>query len=559
MINPHVVMLKSTQTLFLLTCLLAFFGCEQKKTTPASQLASTKDYGQLVALFNEWRAFHSPELVNGVADYSAAAMQKQQQELVQWQARLNAFDTTQWPIKHQVDWYLVWAEMNSLDFDHRVKQPWVRDPAFYVWFYPYPSDVPEREGANMYGAVDLPSYPTPLSEKDAASIAEQLRKAPAVYEQAKANLTGNAKDLWVTGIRTIQEQGSDLSAFATSVEKTFPDLAAAARIAQQASDQFAQWLTTQAPSKTGISGVGKENYTWYLKNVHLLPLTYESEETLLERELYRSHSALRLMEHQNRNLPKLEKAATAEAYKKLLHQGVTDYLDFFEKQEIITMKPYMDPAMRAQIHEFVDTKELRGFFDEVDYRDPMPMRAHHTHWIDLARNRDEPYESAIRNVPLLDNIFDSRAEGMATAMEELVMNMGMLEKRPRAKELVYIMLAQRAARGLGGLRQHGQEYTFDQATQYASKWVPWGLLPADGGTIQHEEQFYLQQPGYGSSYVMGKILIDQLIAEYARQREGTFVLKEFMDEFNRKGIIPVPLMYWEMTGDKSMLNKALGK
>ncbi|MFY8036567.1 MAG: DUF885 family protein [Cyclobacteriaceae bacterium] len=279
-------MLKSTQTLFLLTCLLAFFGCEQKKTTPASQLASTKDYGQLVALFNEWRAFHSPELVNGVADYSAAAMQKQQQELVQWQARLNAFDTTQWPIKHQVDWYLVWAEMNSLDFDHRVKQPWVRDPAFYVWFYPYPSDVPEREGANMYGAVDLPSYPTPLSEKDAASIAEQLRKAPAVYEQAKANLTGNAKDLWVTGIRTIQEQGSDLSAFATSVEKTFPDLAAAARIAQQASDQFAQWLTTQAPSKTGISGVGKENYTWYLKNVHLLPLTYESEETLLNRQSF---------------------------------------------------------------------------------------------------------------------------------------------------------------------------------------------------------------------------------------------------------------------------------
>lgn len=215
------VMLKSTQTLFSLIILIAFAGCNQQKSELTPQWPATKDYSQLVTLFNEWREFHSPKLVNGIADYSATAMQKQQKELAQWQARLSAFDTTQWPIKHQVDWYLVWAEMNSLDFDHRVKQPWMRDPAFYVWFYPYPSDVPEREGANMHGAVDLPSYPSPLSEKDAASIAEQLRKAPAVYEQAKINLTGNAKDLWVTGIRTIKEQSNDLSAFATSVEKTY--------------------------------------------------------------------------------------------------------------------------------------------------------------------------------------------------------------------------------------------------------------------------------------------------------------------------------------------------
>jgi uncharacterized protein (DUF885 family) len=87
--------------------------------------------------------------------------------------------------------------------------------------------------------------------------------------------------------------------------------------------------------------------------------------------------------------------------------------------------------------------------------------------------------------------------------------------------------------------------------------VPWGLLPAGGGTIQHEEHFYLQQPGYGSSYIVGKADIDKLIAEYARQREGKFSLKEFMDEFNTIGIIPVPLIYWQMTGSKALLNEAL--
>jgi hypothetical protein len=229
---------------------------------------------------------------------------------------------------------------------------------------------------------------------------------------------------------------------------------------------------------------------------------------------------------------------------------------------MMTVKPYMDPAMRAVIIPFTPLSSpdaIRGFFHEVDYRDPMPMRAHFFHWIDKAREIEEPVESPIRRVPLLYNIFDSRAEGMATAMEELVMNAGMLRNRPQVPELVYIMLAQRCSRGLAGLYQHGQTMDFDQATKFASKWVPWGLLPADGGTIQHEEHFYIQQPAYGESYVTGKMLIDQLIAEYARQREGRFSLKEFMDEFNQVGIIPVSLVHWQMTGDKSMLEKAVRK
>lgn len=185
------------------------------------------------------------------------------------------------------------------------------------------------------------------------------------------------------------------------------------------------------------------------------------------------------------------------------------------------------------------------------------MRTHDYHWIELARLVEEPYSNPIRQTPLLYNIFDSRAEGMATAMEELMMHAGFLDNRPRARELIWIMLAQRAARGLGGMYQHGLEMTFDEATTFASKWTPRGLLPADGGTIQWEEHFYLRQPAYGESYVIGKILIDQLIAEYSRQREGEFELKTFMDEYNRVGIIPVSLIYWEMTGDRSMLDDAL--
>lgn len=547
---------KTASLLLIISCAYSFLQCSSP--TKDEPIKSGSTYEELVQFFNDWREFESPEMIDGVPDYSAGNMQKQHAELKNWKERLNGFDTTGWPIKHQIDWYLIWAEMNGLDFEHRVKQPWSRDPAFYVWFYPYPTDVPEREGPTIYGAVELPKYKRPLSEKDAADIAARFRKAPDVFETAKINLIGKGKDLWVLGTRSIREQSDEFATFAEKVRDTFPDLAAAALEAKAASDQLASWLDEQVPSKTETSGVGKENYTWNLKNVHLLPYTWEDEMLLMDRELKRAHSALAFEGHQNRNLPKLEKASNPAQFDKMLEDAHVELMKFYDEQEIMTIKDYMEPAMRAQIMEFQPFEGIRGFFHEIHYRDPMPLNCHFFHWIELARIREEPNESPIRKHASLYNIFDARSEGMATAMEELMMNAGLYKNRPRGRELVYIMLAQRAARGIGGLYQHGLEMSFDESTKFASKWVPWGLLPADGGTIQHEEHFYLQQPAYGTSYVIGKIEIDKLIAEYTRQRNGNFVMKEFMDEFSRVGEIPISLVYWQMTGDKSMLNAAIG-
>lgn len=514
-------------------------------------------HDDLEEFFFAWRAFQAPPLADGVPDYSPDAMAAQHEALDGWQQALASIDTTGWPIADQVDWYLVWAEMNGLDFEHRVTLPWANDPAFYVWFYPSPTDVPEREGPTIHGAIELPNYAQPLSTEDAAEVAQRLRLAPRLYAAARENLTGTGRDFWHTSVRSLREQGADLGAFAERVLEAHPDLAAAAGEAREASDEFAAWVEEQLPQKTGLSGIGKEAYTWNLKKVHLLPYTWEEEVTLMWRELARAHASLRLEEHRNRDLPVLDRIASADDYDRLLNEAVSEYMDFLEEDEIVPIKPYMDAALRARIGAFTPADGLRGFFSEITYRDPVVMRTHHYHWFDLARMRDEPHESRIRQTPLLYNIFDGRAEGMATGMEEMMMHTGLFDDRPRARELVWILVAQRAARGLGGLYQHGLEMSFDEATQFASKWTPWGLLPADGATIQGEEQFYLQQPAYGTSYVIGKIEIEHLIAEYARQRGGDFNLSQFMDDVNGTGVIPVSLIYWELTGDKSMLERAI--
>ena len=173
--------------------------------------------------------------------------------------------------------------------------------------------------------------------------------------------------------------------------------------------------------------------------------------------------------------------------------------------------------------------------------------------------RDEPNASPIRATPLWYNIYDGRAEGLATGMEEMMMHAGLFDDRPQGREMVWILLAQRAARALGGLYQHANMMTLNEAAKFADKWTPRGYLPWDGSTIQHEQHFYLRQPTYGESYVIGKIEIEKLLAERARQLGDQFTLYQFMDDLNAAGVIPVSLINWELNGDDSEIQQMMGR
>ena len=179
------------------------------------------------------------------------------------------------------------------------------------------------------------------------------------------------------------------------------------------------------------------------------------------------------------------------------------------------MRDYMAPALRAKIGSFspVPADGPRGFFAEVSYRDPVAMRTHSFHWTEIARMAHEPHSSPIRRGPALFNVWSQRSEGIATGMEEWMMHAGLFEGRPRGMEIIQIMLAQRAARALGGLMMHGEDYTIEQASEFAARWTPRGWMPADSNTVLTEQHLYLQQPGYGTSYIIGKIEIEKLIAE----------------------------------------------
>ena len=510
--------------------------------------ATSTSYDDIVALFEEWREFERPKMVDGVPGYASGAMAAQHRELAGYQQRLAAIDPSGWPVSQQVDHHLVRAEMNGLDFDHRVRKPWAQNPAFYSQIFAAQSDVPAHEGPVIHGWIDLWTYEYPLSEADAAELAARVGTVVPLLEQARGNLVGNARDLWRMGIRSMEQQSADLEDLASQVAGSSDELDAAIVAAREATDAFIDWLESEADSKTGPSGVGADNYTWYLQNVHLVPYTWEQQETLMLRELARSHASLRLEENRNRKLPEQTRIASAEEYDRRLNDAVTEYMKFLEEEEIISVRDYEDAALRARIGRFSPADGLRGFFSEVSYRDPLTMRTHGHHWFDLARMDLEPHLSPIRRVPSLSNIYDARSEGIATGMEEMMMHAGLFDDRPRSRELIWILLAQRAARALGGLRMHSNEYTIDEAAQFAAKWTPRGWMPEDSDTVYGEQHLYLQQPGYGTSYLIGKIQIEMLMAERALQLGDDFTLKRFIDEFHAAGVIPVSLVRWELAG-----------
>ncbi len=550
----------------------AFYSCSPKepgvKGAGAAETARSTEYGDLVALHKEFREAQKPNIVEGVPDYSEAAMETQRLELEKLKGRLAAIDSSSWPIAQRVDYQLVRAEMNGLDFDHRVLRPWSRNPGFYAAVEQGPTDVPAREGPVNYGTLLLWKYRFPLPAGDIPEFRTKLHAIPKLLDQARTNLVEEAKDLWFAGARKKSGEIAALSNLIAVLTEHHPDLVPDAERAKAAVEDFRAWIEEKQRTMTAPSGIGIENYNWYMKNVHLVPYTWEEQRLILELELSRALAALKLEENRNRNAPALVPPANEEEFKRRQEEADDEFIEFLQKEEIFTVPPYFRDALRRPTvigdrplgaSRFIPADRFRDFFTIIDYSDPLPMRCHNMHWLDWAMYVHEPHADPIRREPLLYSIWDSRAEGLATAMEEMMMHAGLFDRKsPKVRELIYILVANRCARGLGDLRMHSNEFTLEQAVEFSSSWTPYNWFPKEGNSAWGDAILYLNQPGYGASYIVGKAQILKLLADSSHgMKPGEFGLKKWWDTFHATGLIPMSLIRWEMTGLDDE-NKKLG-
>lgn len=504
---------------------------------------SDAERDSLVQLDVALRTLRQPQTLDGVPVYSPEALRRWRSGVDALRARHAAFRTASWSVADRVDHILVRTQLDAFDFELRVLRPWARDLGHWV-------DLLAR----------APYTQVPLSADGRARVSQQLRAVPRTIAAARLNLTEPAGELaGIAHFHLTRSDGvnqgeprrdpppagiigwyEDLRARLAAHDKALVPLADSALTSLRG---FATWLATERPRMTAPAHIGLEDYAWYLRQVRLVPLDVSQVRLIGEREIARARSLLAYDRHKYRALPPIVPVTTAEEHERRTREAETHIRTFTKREKLLAIPDDIPPQYETDAF-FIDRSAWGGarhFWEELTYRDPLNNHIHASipgHRFDGAIQRRNPR-------PIRRAFSDgTRAEGWAFYIEEMYLHTGLLDDRPKGRELFWIAQLKRAARIHAELRMQTGEWTLDEAIKYLVREVP--LM--EENLARYDLAIYLRRPAYGLNYTIGKARMEQLLADRQRQLGDRFELGAFHDAFLAAGPIPISLIRWELTG-----------
>jgi uncharacterized protein (DUF885 family) len=526
-------------------------------TVAAAAPARAETHADLVALYARARAAVTIPVRDHAPDVSAATLAARAAAADAAVRRIGAIDDSAWPIPARVDLMIALAEMRGVSFEHKTLRPWARDP---VWW----STLDLGWGPKAPSAITPPKLP--FADRAARkAFAARLRAVPGVLARARASLVDLRGDLARLGIAHHRIEARVYRRMAGQLRAGEPGLAASAEAAARASDAFVGWLEAELPRVPAKAGVGKAEFDWYLRHVLLYPWSIDEMLVLGEREWERSMAFLAIEEHEHRALPMLAPVTSLDGFESLRREADAELLAFLKARKIFTVPdwltvpppegPYVMPANQdpAAPGPF-DPPVQRNFFREAEDRDPRSLRAHNLpgHIFDSAYQKRD--KRPLRGGERLGFLDSGRLEGWAFYLEEMLLQAGWLDGRPKAREIHYVLQANRAARLRAELLAHSNAWSFDEALASLTGRTPKFMELTDDTAI-YDMALYLRQPGLGLNYYFGKLQIEQLLAEERHAKGDAFDLTAFHDRFISAGVIPVALIRWEMTGKDDQVRR----
>jgi hypothetical protein len=528
--------------------------------TPARQAFAgmpdgEKSYAEFVELWDDFLYWQDPKsaskeksLVDVAGqetdvypDYGAQAMAARLSELRQFQRGLDDFAVADWPLRQQVEFLAVRAKIDEEEFTLRVSRPWSRDPGFYV----------DR-------MLRLTFTELPVSGDALAEFKRQLDAIPGLAAQGKRNLVDVAADYADLAIFNLSNSDGVGHGFPYRAEPPpgvlgwYDDLLGRARdrqpelvrqieTARAAVASFRDWLIENRSDMTANAGVGKEAFDWYLKHVKLMPYSSDDIVTLGQRELDRLWALYALERHRNRDLPEIRISESAEEYQSRIDDTDAIIRRFLVAEDIITIPEYIG-ELSTNV-PWIVRDGGPNFWEQIQYRDPTPDHLHAVipgHRFDAVVERNNTH-------PIRGGVTDgARAEGWAVYLEEAIMNAGLVDDKPRVRELIYLFGIFRAARMPADVWLQLNVMNAEEVADYWIERVPY----LDRDVARVDAEIYLRRPpGYGLGYTTGMLQMQALLAERKRQLGEAFRLKDFHDEFMAAGRLPLSLIRWEMTGN----------
>ena len=493
-----------------------------------------------------------------VRDWSATSVEKQRKELATFDERWRKLNDSTVPVHQQVDHLLIGSGLARVHWELDILKRWQRDPNFYI----------EQTLTPVAEALTVPG---PYDEQQSREIIARLNNIPAILEEAKQNLVSPpapyakaAIDL-LANIRPELDQVVSTLAPATTIAAA--EWQGSAERATTSLQAYRVWLQKALPALPPQSAIGRENYTWFLRNVALMPYTPEELVAQAEQEWRRAVAFEGIEANRNRLVPPLVMAPTLEEFVARNQKAEVAIRQFLAEREILTLPAGLQhftlrpqPPYLAALGDFIEMDDFTspsrlnqdgiryvappspaaGYFWVADAKDPRIQIVHEGtvgHYGQLCASWQNPD-------PVRRHYYDSGAnEGIGFYAEEMMLQSGLYDDSPHTREIVYNQMRLRALRVIVDVKVALGMLTPEQAADYMEHNVPMDAADARTEVIEMGEL-----PGQKIAYQTGKLQIVQML-EDARLKQGNkFKLQEFHNFVWLNGNVPIALQRWEYLG-----------
>src|SRR4029453_3167012 len=324
------------------------------------------------------------------------------------------------------------------------------------------------------------------------------------------------------------------------------------------------------PSLPNVTAIGRDAYSFFLKNVALMPYSSEDLLAMGKQEGNWPVAFEAFGKNRNKEVPPLKAADNIDNWIKEAAENELEIRKFLEERDILavpswvqhyTLRP-MPEYLRAlqgfgEMDDFTSASRLKenciryvtepsgnlGYFWRATVEDPRPITVHegipgHYFQLCLAWKHEDP----IRR-----HYYDSGAnEGIGFYAEEMMLQAGLFDDSPHTREIIYNFMRLRALRVEVDVKLALGQFSLEEAAKYLEQKVP-----MDAQTARQEAIAFSTGPGQALTYQIGKLQTTKLLAEGVCEKGQKFNLRAFHDFVWKNGNVPIALQRWEFLGDAS--------
>lgn len=529
--------------------------------------AATDSLDKLANDFWAWRAKYTPftgddvnrlERPGGVCDWSRASIDKQRNDLAEFEARWKELDPTRWAVPRQVDYRLIGSALARVRWELDINPRWKRDPNFYI-------------AQTLTAVVEALTIPGPYDAARSREILTRIENIPAILQQGDKNLDNPPAPFATVAIQALENIRPRLRQMAAALLKSTTlndeEMNSAIDGAADALERFRETLRQLLPALPKETALGRDAYVFFLKNVALMPYSPEDLLAMGKQEWHRAVAFEAFEKNRNMDVPLLKTASDINNWIKDAAQKELQIRKFLEDHSILTVPHWvqhytlrtMPEYLRAmqgfgEMDDFTSPSRLKenciryvtepsgklGYFWQATAEDPRPITVHegipgHYFQLCLSWKNDDP----IRR-----HYYDSGAnEGIGFYAEEMMLQSGLFDDSPHTRKIIYNFMRLRALRVEVDVKLALGEFTLDQAAKYLQEKVP-----MDADTARQEAIAFSTGPGQAITYQIGKLQIVKFLADARVQQGDKFNLRVFHDFVWRNGNVPISLQRWEYLG-----------